>query len=83
MNTDTRIVISMLSSIYTDLVIIDEAYSAKDVVFYIPTQGVKINGLFMLAAGKGLHPTKILLYGVPGKEKNLDLALNSAQKGLE
>lgn len=74
MNTDARAVTSVPSAIYTDPVITDAAHSAKDAVVHIPTQDVKINGLFMLAAGKGDHPTMILLHGVPGNEKNLDLA---------
>lgn len=74
MNTDARAVTSVPSAIYTDPVTTDAAYSAKDIVVHIPTQNVKINGLLMLAAGKGSHPTMILLHGVPGNEKNLDLA---------
>ncbi|EUK17632.1 alpha/beta hydrolase family protein [Commensalibacter papalotli (ex Servin-Garciduenas et al. 2014)] len=62
------------SVIYTDPVVTDRNYTANDQVVHIPTQNVKINGLFMLAAGKGLHPTMVLLHGVPGNEKNLDLA---------
>lgn len=53
---------------------VDPNYKAKDAVVHIPTNGVKINGLMMLAAGKEQHPTMILFHGVPGNEKNLDLA---------
>jgi pimeloyl-ACP methyl ester carboxylesterase len=35
---------------------------------------VKINGVAYLAAGAGRHPTVILCHGLPGNEKNLDLA---------
>jgi pimeloyl-ACP methyl ester carboxylesterase len=35
---------------------------------------VKINGLAYIAEGPGRHPTVILCHGLPGNEKNLDLA---------
>ncbi|MFN2326425.1 MAG: alpha/beta hydrolase family protein [Gemmatimonadales bacterium] len=43
-------------------------------VLHIPSGGVRINGVAYLAAGAGRHPTVILLHGLPGNEKNLDLA---------
>ncbi len=43
-------------------------------VLHIPSGGVKINGVAYLAPGAGTHPTVILLHGLPGNEKNLDLA---------
>ena len=52
----------------------DPAHPAQMVVLHIPTHGVKINGLAYLASGAGAHPTVILLHGLPGNEKNLDLA---------
>ena len=33
-----------------------------------------MNALFFLAAGAGPHPTMLLLHGLPGNERNLDLA---------
>lgn len=73
-HVDAKPISSVPTAIYTDPVTVDKNYSAKDQVVHIPTQDVKINGLFMLAAGKENHPTMILLHGVPGNEKNLDLA---------
>ena len=35
---------------------------------------MEINGVAYLAGGAGPHPTVILLHGLPGNEKNLDLA---------
>jgi pimeloyl-ACP methyl ester carboxylesterase len=35
---------------------------------------VQINGIAYLAAGAGPHPTVVLFHGLPGNEKNLDLA---------
>ena len=33
-----------------------------------------MNALLFVAAGKGPHPTVILMHGLPGNERNLDLA---------
>lgn len=33
-----------------------------------------MNALFFLAAGEGLKPTMLLMHGLPGNERNLDLA---------
>jgi pimeloyl-ACP methyl ester carboxylesterase len=52
----------------------DAAHPAKLAVLHIPTHGLKINGIAYLASGAGPHPTVILLHGLPGNEKNLDLA---------
>jgi pimeloyl-ACP methyl ester carboxylesterase len=52
----------------------DAAYPARMEVLHIPSGGVKINGVAYLAAGAGVHPTFVLLHGLPGNEKNLDLA---------
>jgi pimeloyl-ACP methyl ester carboxylesterase len=43
-------------------------------VLHIPSGGVNINGVAYLAAGPGRHPTVVLCHGLPGNEKNLDLA---------
>lgn len=52
----------------------DKTHPAQLVVLHIPSGGVKINGVAYTAAGAGLHPTFVLLHGLPGNEKNLDLA---------
>lgn len=52
----------------------DAANPAKMVVLHIPTHGVEINGVAYLPAGAGPHPAVILCHGLPGNEKNLDLA---------
>jgi pimeloyl-ACP methyl ester carboxylesterase len=61
------------AAIYTDPPR-DTAHPARVEVLHIPTGGVKINGLAYVAAGAGSHPTFVLLHGLPGNEKNLDLA---------
>jgi hypothetical protein len=38
------------------------------------SHGARLPGLLYLANGKGPHPTVVLLHGLPGNEKNLDIA---------
>jgi pimeloyl-ACP methyl ester carboxylesterase len=52
----------------------DAAHPPRMEVLHIPSGGVEINGVAYLAAGAGAHPTLVLLHGLPGNEKNLDLA---------
>lgn len=52
----------------------DAAHPARMEVLAIPTGGVKINAVAYVAAGPGPHPVFVLLHGLPGNEKNLDLA---------
>ncbi len=52
----------------------DAAHPARMEVLHIPSGGVLINGVDYVAAGPGLHPTLVLCHGLPGNEKNLDLA---------
>jgi pimeloyl-ACP methyl ester carboxylesterase len=43
-------------------------------VLHIPSHGLLINGIVYQPAGAGPHPTLIICHGLPGNEKNLDLA---------
>jgi pimeloyl-ACP methyl ester carboxylesterase len=43
-------------------------------VLHIPTHGLLVNGLIYKPAGAGPHSTLIICHGLPGNEKNLDLA---------
>jgi pimeloyl-ACP methyl ester carboxylesterase len=52
----------------------DKAHPAAMEVLHIPSGGVKINGVAYTAAGAGSHPVLVLMHGLPGNEKNLDLA---------
>lgn len=61
------------SAIYTDPVQ-DTANPARMEVLHIPSGDVQINGVAYLASGAGPHPTMIICHGLPGNEKNLDLA---------
>jgi pimeloyl-ACP methyl ester carboxylesterase len=52
----------------------DAAHPARMEVLHIPSGGVEINGVAYVASGAGPHPVVVLFHGLPGNEKNLDLA---------
>ncbi|MDR3752021.1 MAG: alpha/beta hydrolase [Terracidiphilus sp.] len=52
----------------------DAAHPAGMTVLHVPSHGVLINGLVYQPSGAGAHPTLIICHGLPGNEKNLDLA---------
>ena len=52
----------------------DAAHPAAVTVLHIPSHGVLINGLVYQPSGAGPHPTLVICHGLPGNEKNLDLA---------
>src|SRR5882672_9457606 len=60
-------------AVYTDAAP-DAGHPPRMEVLHIPSGGVLINGVAYLAGGAGPHPTVVLLHGLPGNEKNLDLA---------
>ena len=60
-------------AVYTDPAL-DSAHPAKMAVVHIPSGDVAINGVVYVAAGPGSHPVVVLCHGLPGNEKNLDLA---------
>jgi uncharacterized protein len=64
---------SLPAAIYTDPPA-DKAHPAAMDVLHIPTHGLLINGLIYKPAGAGPHPTLVVCHGLPGNEKNLDLA---------
>ena len=64
---------SVPAAIFTDPAP-DKAHPAKMTVLHIPTHGLPINGVVYQAAGAGLHPTIVICHGLPGNEKNPDLA---------
>lgn len=51
----------------------DAQHPARMQVLHVPSGGVKINGIALIAAGAGVHPTLVFLHGLPGNEKNIDL----------
>jgi len=52
----------------------DALHPARNRQLVIASHGAGMNALFFLAAGAGPHPTMLLLHGLPGNERNLDLA---------
>jgi len=52
----------------------DAANPAKMAVIHIPSGGLEINGVVYVPAGAGPHPVFVIAHGLPGNEKNLDLA---------
>jgi pimeloyl-ACP methyl ester carboxylesterase len=52
----------------------DAAHPAGLAVLHIPSHGVAINAIAYTASGAGAHPTAVIFHGLPGNEKNLDLA---------
>jgi len=59
----------------------DRAHPARMEVLHIPSGGVKINGVAYLASGARRHPTFVFFHGLPGNEKNLDLAQTVRRAG--
>ena len=52
----------------------DAAHPAHNQQLLIPSHGVGMKALLFQASGKGPHPTVIMMHGLPGNERNLDLA---------
>ncbi len=61
------------AAVFTDPPV-DTLHPARMEVLHIPSGDVEINGVAYLPQGKGPHPVVVLLHGLPGNEKNLDLA---------
>jgi pimeloyl-ACP methyl ester carboxylesterase len=64
---------SVPAAIYTDPPA-DKAHPAGMTVLHIPSHGLLINGIIYSPSGAGPHPTLVICHGLPGSEKNLDLA---------
>ena len=58
-----------------------EGAPGKDDVVHIPTHGLLINGIVYQSSGVGSHPTIVICHGLPGNEKNLDLAQAARRAG--
>jgi pimeloyl-ACP methyl ester carboxylesterase len=52
----------------------DLKHPARMEVLHVPSGDVALNGVAYIASGDGPHPTLVILHGLPGNEKNLDLA---------
>ena len=64
---------SIPAAVFTDQAP-DAAHPASMTVLHIPTHGLLINGVLYAPSGAGPHPTLVICHGLPGNEKNLDLA---------
>ena len=53
---------------------VDAKYPASGAGVQFPSHSVSVNAQLYRPAGAGVHPTVILLHGLPGNEQNLDLA---------
>lgn len=65
-----------------DPVTIDAAFPPAQMELDFLSHGKAMNGHFYLANGQGPHPTIILLHGLPGNEKNLDIAQAARRSGF-
>src|SRR5690606_29061204 len=59
----------------------DPFYPGGQVEIQIPSSGSSMYGLVYTANGKGPHPTVVLLHGLPGHERNLDVAQSLRRAG--
>ncbi len=59
----------------------DEFYPAGQVELQIKSKGSTMYGMAYTANGKGPHPTLILLHGLPGNERGLDIAQSLRRAG--
>lgn len=59
----------------------DADHPARMAVLHVPVHGLEINAIVYVAAGPGPHPTLVLLHGLPGNEKNLDVAQAARRAG--
>jgi pimeloyl-ACP methyl ester carboxylesterase len=61
----------------------DSAHPAHNQQLLISSHGVGMNAVLFVAAGRGPHPTVILMHGLPGNERNLDLAQAMRRAGWD
>lgn len=78
----------VLSSLFIQVLVSSPAFSksqnentASITELTITDKGNRMSGLIYQAAGKGPHPTILLLHGYPGNEKNLDVAQRIRKAG--
>jgi uncharacterized protein len=71
--TSSALAQSVPAAIFTDPPA-DAAHPASMTVLHIPSHGLLINGLIYSPPGAEPHPTIVICHGLPGNEKNLDLA---------
>lgn len=73
--TYARLSILSLMPLFASFVVNSaELFPASSTELTFTANGQRMSGLIYQAAGKGVHPTALLLHGYPGNEKNLDVA---------
>ena len=72
--------VSIPRAVYTDPPH-DARFPASMVVIHVPTHGLAINGIAYVPAGAGPYPVLVICHGLPGNEKNLDLAQAARRAG--
>ena len=61
----------------------DARYPTSNKQLLIPSHGLGMNALLFEASGNGPHATVILMHGLPGNERNLDLAQAIRRSGWD
>ncbi|WP_309662897.1 alpha/beta hydrolase [Sphingomonas sp.] len=61
----------------------DVRYPTHNQQLLIPSHGLGMNAVLFEASGKDPHPTVILMHGLPGNERNLDLAQAIRRSGWD
>jgi pimeloyl-ACP methyl ester carboxylesterase len=62
--------------------VFDEANPPALVETSFEIAGDRVNGIVYVANGPGPHPTVVLLHGLPGNERNLDVAQDLRREGF-
>ncbi len=63
-----------IDPIANDPLALDPNFPARNAPIAFESSGARVFGTTLIASGGGLHPTILLLHGVPGNERNFDLA---------
>src|ERR1700722_9933295 len=71
---------SLPAALYTDPPL-DPAHPAAGEGIQFQSPGASLNGQLYRPPGEGVHPTVVLLHGLPGNEQNLDLAQSMRRAG--
>ena len=71
---------SLPAALYTDPPL-DPAHPASGQGIQFQSHGATLNGQLYRPPGEGVHPTIVLLHGLPGNEQNLDLAQSMRRAG--
>ena len=71
---------SLPAALYADPPL-DPTHPASGQGIQFNSHGATLNGQLYRPAGEGVHPTVVLLHGLPGNEQNLDLAQSMRRAG--